>query len=83
MARRRTMVVYRKPHWNEKTRQNDYTDERYWLLHWGLQSEVQHDNNNNPIVMTYTVAICHNIETDEIETFLPAELKILGSEQVG
>jgi len=49
--------------------------ERYFLLHFGLKFEIVND-----IGVSYTVAVCQNIKTGQIECFAPERLRILGTE---
>jgi hypothetical protein len=66
----------------EKSSSNDLGDKnRYYLLHWGLECNVVNGNNPGEIIpVTYTVGICQNISTGQIETFPPRQIRVLGDE---
>jgi hypothetical protein len=49
--------------------------EKYWLLHFGLKCEIIND-----IGVSYTVCICENYKTGQLETFDPSQVKIIGTE---
>jgi len=51
----------------------------YYLLHWGLEYGLS-NSVNPPTYINYTVAICQDVETGIISTFLPGELKVVGVE---
>jgi hypothetical protein len=53
---------------------------KYYLLHWGVQSDIVY-SEGNPIVYSDTVGICQHIETGHIQTFLPTEIRIIGVEK--
>lgn len=57
--------------------------ERYYLLHWGLQVGVAYDKESNPIPYSQTVAICQHIKTGKVETFIPNDITIVGTERIG
>lgn len=50
----------------------------YYLLHWGLETEIMRDAQGNPVPLTYTVGICQDIKTGHIETFGPKVIKVIG-----
>lgn len=52
--------------------------DRYYLLHWGLRYELIPDAFGNLQPVHYTVAICSNIKSGNVELFLPDQIKILG-----
>ena len=49
-----------------------------YIHHWGLQTETTEDKNGNLIVIQYTVGICEDVETGQIHTFMPTQLKAQG-----
>ena len=50
----------------------------YYLLHWGLQTQIVYDANGNPVPVTNTVGICQERETGEIFLFPPQQIKVVG-----
>jgi hypothetical protein len=48
---------------------------KVWVLHWGLRYQVIND-----IAVSYSVAICENYDTGQIEMYDPTQLRILGTE---
>lgn len=47
----------------------------YFLLHWGTKMEII-----NEVGVSYTVAVCQDVNTGEVLCFLPEALKIIGTE---
>lgn len=54
-----------------------------YLHHWGLQFETWNDGEGKQLVGQYTVAVVEDIETGQIYTFMPTEIKVLGSTTYG
>jgi hypothetical protein len=53
--------------------------EKYYLLHFGLCYKII-DTENGQIGVNYTVCICQNIKTGDLEMFDPSQLRVLGTE---
>jgi len=53
----------------------------YYLLHWGLSAGKFTDENGSAFVSQWTVAICQNMKTGIINTFIPEAITILGYER--
>ena len=49
--------------------------EKYFLLHFGLKYAII-----NNVAVNYTVAICQNYKTGQLEMFDPSQIRILGTE---
>lgn len=74
MSHVRTVVETLKVEGGHSTDQG--TGELFYLLHWGLQM--------NYIMETptaETVAICQEVRTGRIRTFLPESIKVIGIEK--
>ena len=56
-----------------------YEEIEVYLHHWGLQYETIEDKNGNLHVGMYTVAICEDLNTGRIHTFMPNQLKLEGT----
>lgn len=52
---------------------------QYNLLHFGLAFRLI-DTENGVVPVNYTVCICENIKTGNLEKFDPEQIKILGHE---
>ena len=52
---------------------------QYWLWHWGLDQTII-ETDHGPVPVSYTVAICEDVETGQIMVFRPEQLKIFGKE---
>lgn len=52
--------------------------DNYYLLHWGLKYDLLPDSYGQLVPVHYTVAICENLQSGVIETFLPEQCKVLG-----
>jgi hypothetical protein len=51
----------------------------YYLLHWGLDYQIiETDEAKMPV--NFTVAICQNKKTGQIECFRPYQLRVIGRE---
>ena len=55
-----------------------YEKDVYFLLHWGLDYTIIEMNEEMRIGVSYTVAICQNMETNIVRCFRPEQLRILG-----
>ena len=51
----------------------------YYLLHWGIHTEIR-KVDGAPVVLTFTVGICQDIETGNVQIFAPEEIRIIGEE---
>lgn len=60
--------------------EQQFSQERYYLLHWGLETNIIYDAEKNPIPYTNTVGICQHMTTGYVETFLPGMIKVIGFE---
>jgi len=45
----------------------------FFLLHWGLEYTII-----NEVAVNFTVGICENVKTGQIQTFLPEQIRIIG-----
>ena len=54
------------------------TDQVY-LLHWGTTYQVV-ETKDGVVPANYTVAICQDVKSGQIRTFLPEQLRILGED---
>lgn len=52
----------------------------YYLLYWGLKYDLIPGENGYMIPVHYTISICQHLKTGQIETFMPEQLKVEGSE---
>lgn len=57
-----------------------YDKEQYYLLHWGMKSEVFIIDEDHTGGVSYTVAVCQHVKSGAIRTFLPDQLRVLGVE---
>lgn len=77
------MMILCEARWIREGTENDdepaYEKGKYWLLHWGLKYDMTTDREGNSVAFNYTVAICQECETGQVETFLPEQLKIIGT----
>lgn len=55
-----------------------YEEREVYLHHWGLQYESITDKDGMIHVGQYTVAICEDLGTGQIHSFMPTQLKIMG-----
>jgi hypothetical protein len=53
---------------------------KYWLHHWGLKHEIIQAEEGKLVAVSWTVGICENYETGQIELFAPEQIRILGTE---
>jgi len=52
-----------------------------YLHHWGIDSEIIPGRDNAPVgVHTFTVAVIEDIDTGQVHTFHPTQIKILNYE---
>lgn len=59
-----------------------FKNEQFYLLHWGTQTEFEYESEDPSRVLlawSYTVGICQGIATGLVHTFMPTEIKILGT----
>jgi hypothetical protein len=56
-----------------------YEKAQYILHHWGLQFKIIDTGDGTVAVGNYSVAICENCKTGDIEIFLPEQVKIIGT----
>ena len=56
-----------------------YTRGKYWLMHFGLEFKMI-ETDQGLVPVNYTVAICENYETGQVETYQPSQIKILGKQ---
>jgi len=57
-----------------------YEKDLYYLLHWGLDYTIIETNDDMRVGVSYTVAICQNMETNIVRCFRPEQLQVLGRE---
>jgi len=57
-----------------------YSKSRWWLLHWGLENKTIEMDKGQIIPVSYTVAICENYESGQVQTFLPDQIRIIGKQ---
>ena len=57
-----------------------YVREKAWLLYFGLDYKLMYVDDNRLVAVNYSVAICENYKTGQVETYLPTQLKILGKQ---
>jgi len=55
-----------------------YESGKYWLWHFALKYELINNSDESITAVNYTVCVCENCETGQLETFLPEQLRILG-----
>ena len=65
---------------SKKVQEPHFTEQLYYLLHWGLTYEILVDKDQRYPV-TYTVGICQHIKTGAIRAWIPAELTVVGKEK--
>jgi hypothetical protein len=95
MARLNTVIEVEKPVYNEdgdllgidnkpwdinKDVKQQFVKEKYYLLHWGLETNFVYDQDSRPIPYSSTVGICQHIKTGGIQTFIPSVIKVVGYE---
>lgn len=56
-----------------------YFKSDWWLMHFGLDFKVM-ETKDGLVAVNYTVAICENYETGQIETFMPGQCRIIGKQ---
>jgi hypothetical protein len=49
--------------------------DEYWLLHFGLHYTIVND-----MAVNYTVCICQNCKTGQLESFDVSQVRIIGTE---
>jgi len=52
--------------------------EKAWLLQWAMDYKLMYVEDNRLAAVNYTIAICENYKTGQVETYLPTQLRILG-----
>jgi hypothetical protein len=57
-----------------------YEKGEYWILHYGLDYRIIEVEEGRIAAVNYTVIICQNCKTGQIEKFLPEQCKILGTQ---
>ena len=58
-------------------------NEEYWyLLHWGMTAGKFVGDHGEQFASQWTIAICQNIKTGVIQTFIPDVITILGYERI-
>jgi len=57
-----------------------YDKGEYWILHYGLDYRIINVDDDKIAAVNFTVVICQNCKTGQLEKFLPEQIKILGSE---
>ena len=63
-----------------KEGESPYAKGQYWLLHFGLDYRTMEVEEGRLVAVNFTVAICQNCKTGQLEKFLPEQVKILGTE---
>jgi hypothetical protein len=56
-----------------------YEKKKAWLLHFGVDNTLV-ETEHGVVPVSYTVAICQDIETGQIQCFRPEVLRVLGTE---
>lgn len=60
----------------------DNENEQYfYLLHWGMTAGKLSDGEGGMFMSSWTIAICQDIKTGQIHTFLPDYIKVIGYER--
>ena len=54
--------------------------DKYWILHYGLDYRIIELGEDRIAAVNFTVIICQNCKTGQIEKFLPEQCRILGPE---
>jgi len=57
-----------------------YEKAQYILHHWGMQYRIIDIGGGTIAAVNYSVAICQNCKTGDIEIFLPDQIKIIGNQ---
>ena len=57
-----------------------YVREKAWLIQWAMEYKLMYVDDNRLAAVNYTVALCENYKTGQVETYLPTQLKILGKQ---
>jgi hypothetical protein len=57
-----------------------YEKNKYWLLHFGLDYRIIEAEEGRLVAVNFTVAVCQNYETGQIELFKPDQLRIIGKQ---
>jgi hypothetical protein len=57
-----------------------YEKSKWWLLHFGIDYQIIEAEEGKLMAVNYTVAICENYNTGQVQCFKPDQLRILGKE---
>lgn len=55
-----------------------YEKGMYWIMQWGMEYKTFEVEEGRMVAVNYSVAICSNYETGQVECFLPSQLRIIG-----
>ena len=58
-----------------------FTEELYYLLHWGLTYEIR-THEDQYFTVSYTIGICQHIKSGAIMSFVPQLLTVVGKERI-
>jgi len=81
MAHFKTVCEAQLPIYNEEGDVENHESRTFFLLHWGLKVGTFTNSDQIEVHASYTVAICQEQETGEIYTFLPEEIRIIGTSE--
>ena len=65
----------------DEDKKEKFTEELYYLLHWGLTYEIR-THQDQYFTVQYTIGICQHIESGVIMSFIPAVLTVVGKEKI-
>jgi hypothetical protein len=57
-----------------------YEKSNWWVLYWGIEYKIIELEEGRIAAVNYSVAICQDYDTGIVRTFLPNQLKILGTQ---
>jgi hypothetical protein len=57
-----------------------YDKSQTWLLQWGMDYKLIEVEDGKIAAVNYSIAICENYNTGQVETYLPSQLRIIGKQ---
>lgn len=65
----------------EDNEEPEYIKANYYLLHFGIKTDVIPDAEGRLVASSNTVAICQHCETGVVEMFDPTQLRVIGDKR--
>ncbi len=57
-----------------------YETSKWWLWHFALKYELINNSDGSITAVNYTVCVCENYDTGQLECFPPEAIRILGTQ---